>query len=363
MAHYAVRVLEDREEWNAALARLPGAHVLQTWEWGETKAQTGWAARRLLFLNEGSPCAAASLLVRRVPPALQGRLSRFPLAVAYVPRGPVLNYADTSLLDAVLARLEDEARRAGAIFVKIDPDVRADSEVGAMAQVVLRRRGWRPSAEQIQFRNTMVLDLTQGEDALLAAMKQKTRYNVRLAQRRGVRVRAGDEADLPAFYRLYVHTGKRDGFLVRPYAYYETVWVTFLRAGLAHLLLAEVEGEAVAGLILFRFGDTAWYFYGASADAHRERMPNYLLQWEAIRWARAQGCRRYDFWGAPDELDEKDPMWGVYRFKEGFGGEFVRGLGAWDLPISRPLYWLYTVAMPRVLEGMRRKHRSNVGPG
>lgn len=354
MAHYVVQILEDREAWNGALARLPGAHVLQTWEWGKTKAQTGWAARRLLFLSEGLPCAAASFLVHR--------LFRLPLAVAYVPRGPALDYADAPLLEAVLTRLEDEARRARAIFVKIDPDVRADSDTGVAAQAALRRRGWLSSAEQVQFRNTMILDLAQGEDALLAAMKQKTRYNVRLAQKRGVRVRAGSEDDLPVFYRLYAHTGERDGFLVRPYAYYETVWTTFLRAGLAHLLLAEVEGETVGGLILFRFGDTAWYFYGASADAHRERMPNHLLQWEAIRWARAQGCRRYDFWGAPDELDEKDPLWGVYRFKEGFGGEFVRGLGAWDFPVSRSLYWLYTVAMPRVLAMMRRRHRSNIGP-
>ena len=354
MAHYVVQVLEDREAWNGALARLPGAHVLQTWEWGKTKAQTGWAARRLLFLSEGLPCAAVSFLVRR--------LFRLPFTVAYVPRGPALDYADAPLLEAMLTRLEDEARRARAIFVKIDPAVRADSDTGVAAQAALRRRGWLSSAEQVQFRNTMILDLAQGEDALLAAMKQKTRYNVRLAQKRGVRVRAGSEDDLPVFYRLYAHTGERDGFLVRPYAYYETVWTTFLRAGLAHLLLAEVEGETVGGLILFRFGDTAWYFYGASADAHRERMPNYLLQWEAIRWAKAQGCRRYDFWGAPDELDEKDPLWGVYRFKEGFGGEFVRGLGAWDFPVSRSLYWLYTVVMPRVLAMMRRRHRSNIGP-
>jgi peptidoglycan pentaglycine glycine transferase (the first glycine) len=350
---WTVRLIQEREAWNAALARLPHAHILQTWEWGETKAQTGWAARRLLFLDGDVPCAAASFLVRR--------LSRFPLAVAYVPRGPALDYADAPLLDAVLARLEDEARRARAIFVKVDPDVRADSAEGAAAQGVLRRRGWRPSAEQVQFRNTVLLDLAQDEDAILAGMKPKTRYNVRLAQRRGVRVRAGDEDDLPTFYRLYAHTGRRDGFLVRPYPYYKAVWTTFLRAGLARLLLAEAAGEVVAGLILFRFGETAWYFYGASSDSHREHMPNHLLQWEAIRWAKAQGCRRYDFWGAPDVLSEKDPMWGVYRFKEGFGGEFVRGLGAWDFPVSRPLYWLYTVAMPQVLAVMRRRHRLNVG--
>ncbi len=221
----------------------------------------------------------------------------------------------------------------------------------------LTSRGWRPSAEQIQFRNTVVSDLSQPEDALLAAMRPKWRYNIRLAERRGVTVRAGTGADLPAFYIMYLETGGRDGFLVRPYAYYQAIWEPFLARGLAHLLLAEVEGTPVAGLILFRFGPTAWYFYGASTARSRGSMPNHALQWAAMRWARAAGCARYDWWGAPDALAESDPMWGVYRFKEGFGGDFVPGIGAYDYPARRLLYWCYSVAMPRLLDAARRRHR------
>jgi len=355
-------VEHERARWNEALAKLPGAHVLQSYEWGETKAQVGWTARRLLFL-EGSVSpqhvevgaglaparAAASLLCRQLP--------RLPLAVAYVPKGPALDHADLSLAETVIARLEQEARQARVIFVKIDPDVRADREQGAAFTQLLQQRGWLASREQIQFRNTLLSDLTLGEEALLAAMKSKTRYNVRLAARRGVTVRAGSPEDLPRFYAMYAETGQRDGFLVRPFGYYRHVWETFLWAGMAHLLLAEVEGEVVAGLILFRFAGTAWYMYGASSDRHRERMPNHLLQWETMRRAKAQGCTTYDWWGAPDALDERDPLWGVYRFKAGFGGELVPHIGAWDFPVSRPLYWLYTVAMPRLLDLMRRRHR------
>jgi len=377
--------------WDAAVLSLPQPHILQSWAWGETKAQTGWRARRLVWTRppgppilggtqlpskleetrlapksgktrlppelggEGGalPLAAASLLVRRLN-------SWLPAAVAYVPKGPILDWSDTALVEAVLSWLEVEARRAREIFVKIDPDVRADTELGRTVIATLTRHGWRPSAENIQYRNTVVSDLTRDEDALLAGMKSKWRYNIRLAERRGVVVRDGTAADLPAFYAMYAETGGRDGFLVRPYAYYRAIWGRFLAEGLAHVLLAEVEGAPVAGLILFRFGPTAWYFYGASTARGRDLMPNHALQWAALRWARAAGCTRYDWWGAPDVLDERDPMWGVFRFKQGFGGEFTPWIGAWDYPVSRAGYWAYTVAMPKVLDAMRRLRRSGL---
>ena len=134
-----------------------------------------------------------------------------------------------------------------------------------------------------------------------------------------------------------------------------------MRAGLAQPLIAEVEGEAVAMAVLFRFAERAWYVYGASRARHRERMPNHLLQWEGMRWAREQGCTVYDMWGAPEVLEESDPLWGVYRFKRGFGGEFVRHIGAWDFPVSRAGYLFYGMLAPRVLAMMRYRHRSGRG--
>lgn len=366
---YLVTECLDPTRWDAALLTLPQPHILQSWAWGETKLQTGWRAKRLLWrsappsaqsasadlpyqaANSFADLAAAAILVRRLHP-------RVPVSVAYVPKGPLLDWTDEGLAEAVLVRLEAEARRAGALFVKIDPDVRSDTPEGQTVMTMLARRGWRPSAEQIQFRNTMLSDLTADEDALLAAMKPKWRYNIRLAERRGVVVREGGMADLPAFYAMYSETGGRDGFLVRPFEYYRAIWARFMAEGLACLLLAEVAGQPVAGLILFRYGPTAWYFYGASTAQGRELMPNHALQWAAVRWAKAAGCTRYDWWGAPDVLDENDPMWGVYRFKQGFGGEFVPHIGAWDYPTNRFAHWGYTNAMPRVLDFMRRRHRS-----
>jgi lipid II:glycine glycyltransferase (peptidoglycan interpeptide bridge formation enzyme) len=269
----------------------------------------------------------------------------------YVPKGPALDYADPQLLQRVLADLEHHARRQRAILLKIDPDTDSSQVSEALGD-----RGWRYSSEQIQFRNTALLDLTPSEDGLLAAMKSKTRYNIRLAARKGVVVRAGAGRDLPSFYEMYAETGHRDGFLIRPFDYYCDVWQTFLDAGLAHVLLAEVEGETVAGVILFRFEDRAWFMYGASTAQHRNRMPNYALQWEAIRWAKSVGCTVYDMWGAPDTLDERDRLWGVWRFKEGLGAQFAPHIGAYDYPASRPLYWAYQVALPRYLAYLRRQH-------
>jgi peptidoglycan pentaglycine glycine transferase (the first glycine) len=351
----AVIEVRDPRSWDASVLALPEPHILQSWAWGETKLQTGWRARRLLWCEDsapagnGEPSAAAGLLTRRLA-------ARLPVAVAYVPKGPLLDWSNLALAETVLARIEAEARRHRALFAKIDPDVRDDTAPGQAVKALLARRGWRPSAEQIQFRNTMISDLTPSEDDLLAGMKPKWRYNVRLAERRGVMVRDGAIADLPAFYAMYQETGGRDGFLVRPFAYYRAIWERFMADRLAHLLLAEAEGAPIAGLILFRFGPTAWYFYGASTGQGRDLMPNHALQWASLRWAKAAGCTRYDWWGAPDILDESDPMWGVYRFKQGFGGEFVPHIGAWDYPTNRGLYWAYTVAMPRVLDRMRSRH-------
>ncbi len=354
---YQVTQIDDRDEWDSALQTLPRPHALQSWDWGAFKERWGWQATRLLWQQEGQPVAAAQVLRRR--------LLHTPLSIMYAPKGPLLAYNDAALFDTVLCALEEEARRRRCLFVKIDPDVRlgigtqeSDPEPAAQAVLAaLRRRGWRHSADQIQFRNTVLVDLTPDEQQLLARMKPKTRYNLRLAERRGVSIRRGSGDDLRAFYALYRETSRRDGFLIRPFAYYQDVWSLFLAAGRAHLLVAELGAEPIAGLMLFVFGHTAWYMYGASADTHRDLMPSHLLQWEAMRLARQLGCTCYDMWGAPDRFDESDRMWGVYRFKIGFGGETVRGLGAYDFTPAPGLYYFYCIAMPRLLALMRRRHR------
>ncbi|HVO71017.1 MAG TPA: peptidoglycan bridge formation glycyltransferase FemA/FemB family protein [Aggregatilineaceae bacterium] len=353
----------DHATWTTTLRRLPTAHVLQTWEWGAFKQrETGWTPERLAFVDQrGVARAAASILTRRAGP----------LRVMYIPKGPALDYTDPECVSAVLAPLEDLARQRRAVWLKIDPDVIAgtgvpddderpaqDDPTGMRVLDLLRARGWRFSASQVQFRHTITLDLTQDEDALLARMSQGTRRKVRLGPKKGVTARvATTDADFQTLYNLYRITGERQGFLIRPPDYYREAWARFIEAGLAVAFLAEWDGRPLAGLVLFHFGPKAWYFYGMSSNVERERMPTYLLQWEAMRWAKAHGYPTYDFWGAPDSFTEDDPMWGVYRFKEGFGGTVVRHIGAWDYVSNPALYWAYERLMPRVLGAMRRLAR------
>lgn len=320
----------EREAWNRLVLAQPQPHLLQSYEWGEIKARHGWRPYRLRLA-----AGAASLLVRRAGP----------LRVAYAPKAPLCHWDRLEALETCLAELEEAARRERAIFLKVDPDLPA----GHPGQEVLRRRGWRPSPSQIQFKNTLLIDLAQNEDELMSVMKPKTRYNVRLAGRRGVEVRSLGEESLPRFYEMYRETAQRQGFPIRPWGYYRTAWETLMRAGLGALLWAFREDRALAALFIAAFGPRAYYLYGASIEDGREHMPTHLLQWEAIRWAKERGCAVYDLWGAPHELQEGDPMWGVHRFKEGFGGRLFLGTGAWDYVLSRPGYWLYQQVIPRLL--------------
>jgi lipid II:glycine glycyltransferase (peptidoglycan interpeptide bridge formation enzyme) len=359
------------EQWDTLIKDLPGAHALQTWEWGRVKAEVGWKAHPLIWHDEkGSVCAGALCLQRTV--SLGGFALK--LNVMYVPRGPMLDWADANLVRRVLDDLQDFAKSKGAIFLKIDPDLPLgfglpastddqNNPPGLAVQSDLERRGWRFSDEQIQFRNTVVIDLNASEEDMLMRMKSKTRYNVRLAARKGVTVRSGGVNDIDLLYRMYAHTSIRDDFLIREKAYYDLVWRLFFTAGLAEPLIAEVEGEPVGAVVIFRFGSRAWYIYGMSLDEHREKMFTYRLQWEAMLRAKAAGCTAYDLWGAPDVFSEDDPMWGVFRFKDGLGGRVVRTLGAWDYPVRPWLYKLYSRVLPKILGVMRRHGKEETKRG
>lgn len=353
-------------DWNEQLLQLPNPHLLQSIEWAAAKHPFGWTAHYKTWRSpDGRLDAAAQILQRSFRIPKTGRS----LCMLYVPKGPVLrDWNDEALRTQVLSDLRNFAQREGAFFIKIDPDVdlgtglpgsetEKKNPVGESFVNELKSAGWRFSNEQVQMRNTMLIDLRGSEEELLAGMKQKTRYNLRLAERKGVVVRRGDRADFAQFYRMYAETSVRDGFVIRSQAYYNAVWEAFFASGLLIPLIAEVEGEAVAGLMLFVFGKQSWYLYGMSRDKAREWMPNYLLQWEAMKASKAAGCETYDLWGAPDEFNEGDAMWGVYRFKVGLGAYEARRIGAWDLPLQPLIYSLYTQVLPRMIAVMRWRGR------
>jgi lipid II:glycine glycyltransferase (peptidoglycan interpeptide bridge formation enzyme) len=325
-------------DWDAFVSSHHPAttHLLQTAPWGRLKSAFGWRAECLRVENAG-----CLLLFRPLP---------FGFSVGYLPRGPVPS-TPAALAD-LLPSIDRICRSRRAAFLSIEPDWTD----GAPAREPLQRLGFEPGARTIQPPRTILVDLQGSEDNLLARMKPKTRYNIRLAARHDVAV--SSSGDIPAFARLMDATGLRDSFAVHSEKYYSAAYAGFTPHQTVELLIAHYRGEPVSGLMAFAQGTRAWYLYGASSNLHREVMAPYLLQWEAMRWARGRGCVEYDLWGVPDagedELeaqfaDRQDGLWGVYRFKRGFGGRVRRSVGTWDRVYNPPLYRVY-----RMLTGRRK---------
>ncbi|MBI5946279.1 MAG: peptidoglycan bridge formation glycyltransferase FemA/FemB family protein [Chloroflexi bacterium] len=367
--------------WNEIISKLPNPHFLQTYEWGQVKAKYGWQPIYLVWDKDGKmkeektnlasftfPVQAACLVLKK---QILSRGFAARLSILYAPKGPLMDWNNEPLRTRVLNDLQSFARKQGAVFLKIDPDVMLgrgvpDSEgdvpenSGQALKSELTRRGWGYSSDQIQFQNTVLVDLSATEEEMLARMKPKTRYNVRLAEKKGVTVRTGTVDDLPMLYKMYAETSVRDGFVIRDENYYMTVWKLFMHSTVNGQpstvpLIAEVNNEPVAAIFLFTFADRAYYVYGMSRNLHREKMPTYLLQWDAMKRAKSNGCTAYDLWGAPETFDESDTMWGVYRFKEGLGGEVLRTLGAYDYAPNKFWYKMYAEVMPRILDVMRSR--------
>jgi peptidoglycan pentaglycine glycine transferase (the first glycine) len=336
------------DAWDEFVSASPNGHLLQSWAWGELKGRFGWRPVRLAVGDGERLLASAQVLLRPLPYR----------CLAYVPRGPVVAAGGEEAGRALLPALHRVARSCGAITLKVEPGSDDSPEVSRWWQT----RGFHPSAQTVQPRSTIVVDLQPDEEAILAQMNSKTRYAIRTAMKREVTVRRGSAADARVFVDLLQETSERQSFGVHAPDYYQAAFQLFAPAGRAALLLAYYQDQPLAGVMALAFGRQAIYMFGASSERERARMPNQLLQWEAMRWAKAQGCRVYEMWGASsDAPGEGDPLQGVHRFKEGFGGRFVRRVGAWDYPLSGPLYQAYTAIMPRYLDWLRRRHHSAKG--
>ncbi len=347
--------LMNRQQWNSIVGSFRNASLLQSWDWGETKKSTGWVPDYYVRKNEEGNVEAASLVLTR-----EQKLSRLgpALRIVYLPHGPLVDWSDEKLVQSVLGDLKEFAARQKASYIKLDAQaIPGDTKTAGMEPEIIipehtirwmKEEGWQSSPQQIQFKNTFWIDLSPSEEDLLADMKQKTRYNVRLSKRKGIEVRQGTLDDLDLLYEMYLETSTRDGFIIRPKEYYRDVWGRFMQADMAVPLIAAYQGDPVASLMLFHFAGKSYYLYGMSTEKYRDKMPNYLLQWEAIKLSKKLGCRVYDLWGAPDVFDESDRMWGVYRFKEGLGGHVIQTMGAYDFPTSGFTYTIIQRMLPVV---------------
>lgn len=336
-----------REQWNAFVARSPYFALMQSYEWGEFKERLGWKAIRLATKQRGQITAVAQLLIKPAPLGL--------FSVGYVPRGPLVDWADRTTTTALLDSLHSEAQRYRAIFVKIEPPLLNGPE----AHRWLEQYGFRCSSYTNQPRATIILDLTHDLDDILKQMRKKTRQYITGAVRKGVTVRIGGREDLQAFYDLMRLTSRREGFSLHPRDYYENEWQIFTHSQQTVLLMAFYQDRLLAVRTAYYFGNHAAEFHAGSSGEYTNLHPSYVLVWEAIKWAKAHGCRTYDLWGIPEEVgqavyDGQDPpvsdridgLWGVYRFKRGFSKNIVYYVGAYDYVYS-PL--LYALIMNKVL--------------
>ncbi len=356
----------DFTNWDSQLESLPHPALLQTSSWAIAKEQYGWKSIPLKWEDENNNIIAMALVLKR---QLQFLRIQLPLSMLYVPKGPILDWENQELVQLVLNDLIKIAKEEKGFLIKIEPEIpqfmitnEKESKKKHLNPCIspsyMENKGWIFSDNQIQFRNSVFIDLTKNEDAILSDMKQKTRYNVRLASRKGVVVEEGSEKDFEMLYKLYAETSIRDGFVIRAKEYYMTVWKTFFDNGQLTPLIAKYDGIPLAGLMLFHFQKTAYYIYGMSTNQYRNLMPTYLLQWEAIKKAKSFGCETYDLWGAPNNLSEEDDMWGVYRFKLGLGGVTIGTIGAWDFILKPLVFKLYSQAMPKILALLRNRRKA-----
>jgi lipid II:glycine glycyltransferase (peptidoglycan interpeptide bridge formation enzyme) len=346
---YRIVASVDTSRWDAFVTSHPDAHILQSADWGRLKSAFGWSSQIVAVDDDGGQIVAGALILYRRLPLRLGTM-------AYIPAGPLFCSDDPKYPANVLLwqAIDSSAHSHQAAFLKVEPCNWYRQHPDLPMQ--LESAGLRVSPQTIQPPRTVVIDLTPDEEAILKRMNQSTRRKVRLGTKNEVEVREGTSADVASFNALMAVTGKRNEFGVHDPAYYQMAFDLFSQGERCVLLLASHAGRDLAGVMAFRCGENAYYLYGASSNEERNRMPTYIVQWAAVRWAIRHGATRYDLWGIPDVEPEAleaqfeqrhDGLWGVYGAKRGYGGRVVRSVGAWDKVYNPVLYRLYSLYAQR----------------
>lgn len=334
-----VLYLNEREEiFNHYVAAHPRGDLLQTTYWGKLKSSSGWSYHPLGVTAKGKIQAASLVLVKKLP--------RIPYTIAYSPRGPLFSSEDA--LVELLQTGKKFSQEQKALVWKMDPPlIHPDplwKKLATENGLLLQDTGLDFAGVQPRF--VMTLDLRPSLETLLSNMKSKTRYNIRYAERKGVRVFiAKEKKQMGIFYTILQETAQRDGFSIRPLSYFEALWDNLVQNKLAQVFLTYQEGTPLSGALLFRLGKRAWYVYGASTNENRNLQAAHLIQWEMIKWAKSQGCLVYDFRGVSGDLNPEHHLYGLYRFKDGFGATLVEYVGEYDLPLSKGGYPLWNRAL------------------
>lgn len=340
---------DNHEEFETFVRQHPKGHLQQSWEWSRQKSY--WLFQGIVVRDESKAIRGAmSVLIRRIPMT--------PWTLMYAARGPVCDIHDKDMLACLLEGAKVLAKQHRSYVLKLDPDITFD-ETEFMKHMEDLGFVLAPKAlnfENIQPQYVMRLDIEgKTEDEVMAMFKPKTRYNIRVAIKKNVEVKICGKEAVDDFYRIMIETGARDQFMIRPAQYFTNMLDNLGED--VRLYMAYHEGEAIAGTICAKFGDKVWYLYGASSNAHRNLMPNYLLQWQMIRWAIENHCRIYDFKGISGDLSEDNHLYGLYRFKSGFNATFTEFVGEYRY-IFHPLAFRFVeTALPmakKILKKFRK---------
>ncbi len=324
---------------------------MQSPEWGKVKKDWKWEAV-VEKDSQGQIIGSVAVLIRRVPV--------LPYTLMYAPRGPVCDIDDTQTLTHLIAGVRALAVKHHAYLFKIDPDVLATNTdfIDKMKQMSFTLQDGGKNFDGIQPRFVFRLNVEgKTEDEAFAGLSSKTRYNVRVARKHNVDVQIRDKSALSEFVPIMRTTGLRDGFATRPLSYFERMMDVFGEH--ARLYMAYHESKPIAGTIAIQYGDKVWYLYGASSNEFRNLMPNYLLQWEMIRWSIETKCRIYDFRGVSGDTSKDNPLYGLYRFKKGFNGDFTEFPGEFNLILNSPAAFVINngIRLNKSLRHMRnRRH-------
>lgn len=332
---------DEDAAWDSFVASHPNGSILQTTNWARLKNRFNWSSHRVWLKKDGQFVAGAQILYRSAALGI--------IKIGYIPHGPLVDWQDPEQLDVLFGQIDQSVYQHGAGLLKMEPLVWQHQFETQDFLEVLDANGLEISESSIQPPQTIILDIKPDEDQILARMKQKTRYNIRLSARKDIVVREGTREDITTFIQLMQVTGQRDGFGTHAPEYYAAVFELFAPEHLT-ILIAEYEGKPLAGAFISAYGQTSTYLYGASSNEERNRMPTYAIQWAAIRWAKEKGCKHYDLWGIPDADEEqlegefmsrKDGLWPVYRAKRGYGGVIQRTVGPLDRVYNKRLNQLY----------------------
>ena len=334
-------------EYEAFLQSHPKGHFAQSVLWAKQKPMWHWEA--IVSRDEnGNIKGSMAVLIRKILPGL-------PYTMMYACRGPVSDLDDRETLEDLIDGAKALAKKHRSYVIKIDPDV--PSEETGYAKI-LQELGFRPTGggaefDAIQPQYVFRLNVAgKTEEELLMALPQSTRRKVRTGEKKGVTVRICGKEAVPAFAELMLTTGVRDGFVTREADYFAQMLDNL--GDHARLYMAFYEDRPIAGTLAIWYGDKVWYLYGASANEHRNLMPNYMLQWSMIRWAVEQGCRIYDFRGVPGRVGEDHPLYGLYKFKLGFGGDYVEFVGEMDMVRKPAVNWLVNTGKPIFMKARQR---------